>query len=401
MLYHYSAADKTGKIVEAEMDADNLGQVLHFISQKEMKPLSVKPIKTAKGGFFGLFGGITLTDKLFLTKYLSLMLKVGTDLLSAVNILISDFDKPAMRNFLLEVRENLSSGRPFYQAFANYPRTFSVVFVNLIKSSEVSGNLQQTFEDLSVSMQNEAELRSKVRSAFIYPIILTVMAFIIIGFLVTFALPKIANSFLQAGIKPPAFSRIVFGVGLFVGDNIMLLSLSLLAIVSSLTYFFWRNPVGRRVASRIMESLPVIKTIYSDIAIQSFAYTFGSLMKAGIPIIQSINITTEVVGSEKFKVSLRRIAEEGLTKGLTIGEAFRRERVFPNVVSNLIAISEKAGHLEEVLKTLAEFYQTNVESGIKGLVSLLEPALLLIMGIMVAIIALAIIIPIYQLTAQF
>ncbi len=401
MLYHYSAADKTGKIVEAEMDADNLNQVLHFLSQKELKPLSVKPIKTAKSRFFGLFGGINLTDKLFLTKYLSLMLKVGTDLLSAINILISDFDKPAMRNFLLEVRENLSSGRPFYQAFANYPRTFSVVFVNLVKSSEVSGNLQQTFEDLSNSMQSEAELRSKVRSAFIYPIILTVMAFIIIGFLVTFALPKIANSFLQAGIKPPAFSRIVFGVGLFVGNNIVPLSLSFLAIVSSLTYFFWRNPVGRRVASRIMESLPVIKTIYSDIAIQSFAYTFGSLMKAGIPIIQSINITTEVVGSEKFKVSLRRIAEEGLTKGLTIGEAFRRERVFPNVVSNLIAISEKAGHLEEVLKTLAEFYQTNVESGIKSLVSLLEPALLLIMGIMVAIIALAIIIPIYQLTAQF
>ena len=181
MLYHYSAADKTGKIIEAEIDADNLSQVLHFLSQKEMKPLSVKPIKTAKSSFFGLFGGITLTDKLFLTKYLSLMLKVGTDLLSAVNILISDFDKPAMRNFLFEVRENLSNGRPFYQAFANYPRTFSLVFVNLVKASEVSGNLQQTFEDLSNSMQREAELRSKVRSAFIYPIILTVMAFIIIA----------------------------------------------------------------------------------------------------------------------------------------------------------------------------------------------------------------------------
>lgn len=401
MLYHYSAADKTGKIVEAEMDADNLNQVLHFLSEKEMKPLSVKPIRAAKGSFFGLFGRITLTDKLFLTKYISLMLKVGTDLLSAVNILISDFDKPAMRNFLLEVRENLSNGRPFYQAFANYPRTFSLVFVNLVKASEVSGNLQQTFEDLSNSMQREAELRSKVRSAFIYPIILTVMAFIIIGFLVTFALPKIANSFLQAGIKPPPFSRIVFGVGLFMGDHIVFLSLSFLVIVVSLTYFFWKTSAGPRMASRIMGSLPIIKKIYSDIAIQSFAYTFGSLMKAGIPIIQSINITAEVVSSEKFKVSLRRIAEEGLTKGLTIGEAFRKERVFPNVVSNLIAISEKAGHLEDVLKTLAEFYQTNVESGIKGLVALLEPALLLIMGIMVAVIALAIIIPIYQLTAQF
>lgn len=401
MLYHYSASDKNGKIVDAEMDADNLSQVLHFLSQKEMKPLSIKPIKTAKTRFFGLFGGINLTDKLFLTKYLSLMLKVGTDLLSAVNILISDFEKPAMRNFLLEVRENLTNGRPFYQAFANYPRTFSIVFVNLIKSAEVSGNLQQTFEDMSNSLQNEAELRSKVRSAFVYPIILTVMALVIIGFLVTFALPKIANAFLQSGIKPPPFSRVVFGIGLFFGDNIVPLSISFLAIVVFLVYFFWKNPVGRRMASKILEGTPVIKKIYSDIAIQSFAYTFGSLMKAGIPIIQSINITAEVVNHEKFKSALRRIADEGLTKGLTIGEAFRRERIFPNVVSNLIAISEKAGHLEEVLGTLADFYQTNVESGIKSLVSLLEPALLLVMGIVVAMIALAIIIPIYQLTAQF
>lgn len=383
------------------MEADNLNQILHFLSQKELRPVSVRPMKAAKLGLFGMFKGITLADKLFLTKYLSLMLKVGTDLLSAVNILISDFDKPSMRNFLLEVRENLSKGMPFYQAFAKYPRVFSVVFVNLVKASEVSGNLQQTFEELSVSLQSEAELRSKVRSALVYPIILVIMATVIIGFLVTFALPKIANSFLQAGIKPPLFSRIVFGIGLFVGDNIIILSAAFLIITVSAVYFFWRNPVGRKVASRILENLPVIRKIYSDMAVQTFASTFSSLMKAGLPIIQSINISADVVGSEKFKVSLKRIANEGLAKGLTIGDAFRREPVFPNVVTSLIAISEKAGHLDEVLKTLSEFYAASVESGIKSLVSLLEPLLLFMMGIMVAAIALAIIIPIYQLTAQF
>lgn len=400
MIYKYSAADKNGKITEGEMEAENLSQVLHFLSQKEMRPVSVKPVKASSTGFFGLFGQINLTDKLFLTKYLSLMLKVGTDLLSAINILISDFEKPAMRNFLIEVRENLSQGRPFYQAFANYPRSFSVVFVNLVKASEVSGNLQQTFEELSVSMQREAELKSKVRSALVYPVILSVMAFFIIGFMVTFALPKLANAFLQAGIRPPLFSRVVFGVGLFIGDNIAVLGTSFLLITGFLVYFFWRNPVGKRMASRILETLPFVRNIYNDMAIQTFASTFSSLMKAGLPIIQSINITSEVVTSEKFKVSLKRVSE-GLSGGMTIGETFKREKVFPNVVANLVAISEKAGHLEEVLRTLSEFYQANVEAGIKSLVSLLEPALLLIMGIMVAIIALAIIIPIYQLTAQF
>jgi len=124
-------------------------------------------------------------------------------------------------------------------------------------------------------------------------------------------------------------------------------------------------------------------------------------MRAGLPILQTAKITAEVVGLDAMRVSLIRIADEGLSKGLTIGEAFRREKTFPKVVTNLVSISEKAGHLEEVLETLAVFYSKNVKGNIRTLVSVLEPALLLFMGILVATIALAIIIPIYQLTSQF
>ena len=124
-------------------------------------------------------------------------------------------------------------------------------------------------------------------------------------------------------------------------------------------------------------------------------------MKAGIPIIQSIRITADVVGSEEFKISLLRVADEGLSKGLTIGEAFRKENTFPRVVSNLIAISEKAGHLAEVLETLAKFYSSNVDAKVRSLVSVIEPLLLMVMGLIVGLIALSIIIPIYQLTSNF
>ena len=124
-------------------------------------------------------------------------------------------------------------------------------------------------------------------------------------------------------------------------------------------------------------------------------------MRAGLPIVQTISIAADTVGLDSYRTALLRIANDGLAKGLTIGEAFRRETVFPKMVSNLVAISEKAGHLEEVLDTLAQFYETNIDANIKALVSLLEPMMLLVMGVMVAIIALAIIVPIYQLTTQF
>ena len=400
MLYHYIASDKTGRLVESDYDADSLGDVLNYLGTQELRPVSVKPVKQSIGSFV-IGGKINVTDKVFLAKYLALMLRVGTDLLSAINILIADFDKPVVKNFLLEVRDNLSHGRPFYEAFGRHPKWFSVVMVSLIKAAESSGNLQSTFENLSVSLEKEAELRNKIKSALIYPIIILSMSLTVFLFLVTYALPKIADVFLKGGINPPIFSRIVFGVGLFVGGHVTSVLTGLALLIGGSIYFFAKTSLGHRVVEEFMRRTPVVKKVYRESALQRFASTYGSLLKAGLPIVDATKITAEVVNSEEFRVALVRVADEGLAKGLTIGDAFRRETVFPKVVVNLVAISEKAGHIEEVLLTLGDFYAANVDAGVKTLVSFLEPMLLLLMGVMVGGIALAIIVPIYQLTSQF
>ncbi|HUC01488.1 MAG TPA: type II secretion system F family protein [Candidatus Paceibacterota bacterium] len=402
MLFHYVAADEAGKMEEGEHEADTLADVLRFLGGKQLRPVSVKPMQKVKVGFFkSFFGGINTSDKVFLTKYLALMLRVGTDLLSAINILILDFDKPSMRNFLLEVRDDLSKGQPFYMSFARHPKEFSPTVINLIKAAEASGTLQKTFEDLSVSLEKEAEIRSKVRSAMIYPIVLVCIATGILTFLVTFALPKVANVFSQSGINPPWFSQIVFTVGLFLGANIFIILPGVVILVAVLVWVSTKTNAGKKVASRVLTQLPLVRTVYHEIAVQRMASTMSSLMKAGLPIVQTIEIAAETVGLDSYRSALLRIANEGLSKGLTIGEAFRRETVFPKMVSNLVAISEKAGHLEEVLDTLAQFYESNIDGNIKALVSLLEPAMLLVMGVMVGVIALSIIVPIYQLTTSF
>lgn len=401
MLYHYLASDKAGKIVEGDADADDLNQALRFLSGKELRPVSVKAVKAERQAFFLFRGKINVTDKVFLTKYLALMLRVGTDLLSAVNILIADFDKPAVRNFLLEVRDNLGKGQPFYKTFEAHPESFPQTFVSLVKAAEVSGSLQHTFEELSESLTREEALRSRIRSALIYPVVILSAAFAVMIFLVTFALPKIAKVFVDAGIKPPFFSRLVFGIGLFVGSNIFIILALLFAAIGAALWLYYKTPIGRRLAEQVLTRTPVVRKVYRELAIQRLASTMSSLMKAGLPIIESINIAAGTVGLSEYKYSLERIANEGLAKGLTIGEAFKREVVFPKVVTNLIAISEKAGHMEEVLATLADFYEASVDTTLKTLVSLLEPILLLGMGLLVAVIALAIIVPIYQLTTQF
>ncbi len=403
MLFHYVAADAAGKMTEGDIEADSLNDVLRVLGGKQLSPVSVKPIKKAGArGVNNIFGGgITTSDKVFLTKYLALMLRVGTDLLTAINILIEDFEKPSVRNFLLEVRDDLSRGNPFYESFARHPKEFSPTFINLVKAAERSGGLEKTFNELSVSLEKEADLRNKIRSAFIYPIVLICVASAILIFLVTFALPKVANVFTQSGINPPWFSAIVFTVGLWIGANIWTIILAIIVAGIALTWFVRKTDVGHRLFTKALFNMPVIRGIVRNLAIQRMAATMSALMRAGLPIVETIGVAADTVGVDDYRGALLRIANDGLAKGLTIGEAFKRETAFPSMVSSLVAISEKAGHLDEVLATLSDFYESGIDANIKALISLLEPAMLLLMGVMVAIIALSIIVPIYQLTTSF
>lgn len=401
MRYRYVASLPSGKMIEGELDAGSPTQVLEWMGNQNYKPISIKAITTeSKKGWKSALGQkITLTDKVFLTKYLALMLKVGTDLFKAIDILIADFDKPVMKSFLVEVRENLGQGKPFFTTFAKYPQYFSSVVVNLIRAGERSGNLDGVFANVSTNLEKDQDLYNRVRGALIYPVILVVIAMLVLLLMVLFVLPKVANVFSQTGIQPPLFSRIVFGVGLFFGRFAGIIFPLFVGSVIFGVYFFFKNKLGVAVRNRLLNNTPVVKTIFQHLAIQRFASTFSSLLRAGLPIMEALEITASAVGSEDLEAALIRISKEGVAKGLTVGEAFRRETYFPRVVTNLIAISEKAGHMEDVLETLAEFYASEVDASVKILVSFLEPILLLSLGLIVGVIALAVIVPVYQLVS--
>lgn len=403
MLFHYIASQQNGKTVEGDKEAFDTAELLGFLASQGLKPISIRVVKGAaerkKTIIFGQ--AINVQDKIFLTKYLALMLKVGTDLFKAIDILIADLDKPSMKVLLLEIRSTLEKGQPFFSTFTKYPKYFSPVFVNLIRAGELSGNLERSFMELSVSLQKELELRNKIKSALTYPIILLAASFIILILLFSFALPKIAEVFSGTGSEPPTFSKIVFAVGLFFGEYVWFILAFIIIGGVAAWIVFGKTVKGKAVLYRFFIRIPLFNKVLKKIALQRFAYTLASLLKSGLPLLDSIEITADTVGFEELKRSLLRIAREGITKGLTIGEAFKREEVFPRVVVNLVALSEKAGHLEDILGTLSNFYESEIESSIKTMVTFLEPMLLLGIGVVIGIIALAIIIPIYQLVGSF
>ncbi|HOX21383.1 MAG TPA: type II secretion system F family protein [Candidatus Paceibacterota bacterium] len=401
MLFHYTAYNKEGKTVEGDGDFQDSAAVLDFLKNQGLTPIKLSAIKTSKSKLKGVLGSpISTVDKLFLTKYLSLMLKVGTDIFKAIDILIADFKKPAVRALLMEIRKNLEAGKPFYTTFANYPRIFSPVFINLIKAGEASGNLEQVFANLSTSLGAERELNSRVRSALTYPALLISASLAILIMLVTFVIPRMASMFMESDMKIPVVTKFIFNVSFFFQANGLWLFGALAVIIVALIIFFRLTKAGRLIFSRLIYKIPLVSDILKKIAYQRFGNTFGSLMRSGLPILENLEITATTVGNEEMKQALLRVAREKIVRGMTLGEAFREEEIFPQTIRTLISIGEKAGHTEEVLSSLSDFYQTEIDNSIKSMMAVFEPVMLLFIGVVVGGIALAVIMPMYQFVGQ-
>jgi len=254
MLFHYLAQDSQGRIKEGNVNQSDTEAVLQYLTTQKLKPLSVKSL-ISDGGKKGLAifkKTLSLADKVFLTKYLALMLKVGTDLFSAIDILIQDFESGPARRFLFETRSNLEQGKPFWQTFANHPEYFSSVITNLIKAGESSGSLEATLSQVSINLERDRNLQTKIKSSLVYPVILLITSFGMIIFLVTFAVPKLGEMFLSTGQALPTFTKIVLGTGMFLNRNLFIVFPLLIAIPVGLIYYFRKTQKGREKFASLM-----------------------------------------------------------------------------------------------------------------------------------------------------
>lgn len=402
MLFHYTAFDQRNIFIEGDVDMPSLEDVLKFLNNQNLKPIKVVPVNSnLQNKKLILFSNkISLSDQIFLFKYLALMLKVGTDILKAVDVLLQDYGIGAVKNFLLECRTNLEKGNPFYISFDQNKKIFSPITINLIKAGEKSGTLQETLEKISISLEKEKDLRGKVVSSLTYPIILLVMTVVLLFFLMTFLFPKMGASFMQAGLKLPAFTKFLFNVSNFFNQNMLLVTFLLFLIPTLLFLYFFKNNNGQKQFAKAIRLIKPIRNFVQKMALQRLTATLSSLIKAGMPLVEALKVSGDAVGEEVFKRSLYNISIN-LTRGLTIGEAFKQEESFPKYLNNLLAIGEIAGHIDEILYTLSIFYEKEIENSLKSLVALIEPVMLIIMGGVIGVIAVSVILPMYQMLGNF
>ena len=239
MLFHYTAFDQRNMLVEGDADLQSVDAVLEYLSHNGLKPIKITPIDFGTKKIFGLFyETISLKDQLFLFKYLSLMLKVGTDLIQALNVLMEDFAPGPAKRFLLEARTNLEKGNPFYVAFEKHPETFSLVTISLIKSGEKAGNLEEVLTKLSESLEKNHDLQSKIKSSLAYPVVLIIVSISLVFFLMTFLFPKLTTAFSQSGVQIPKYTQVLINMSQFFNTYQKIIIPLLIIVPTALVLYF-------------------------------------------------------------------------------------------------------------------------------------------------------------------
>ncbi len=402
-LYNYEATNKEGRIVSGQLAADSRDEAVLILTRKKLPPIKIEERSEKKAALLSsisLFERFSALDRIILVRNLSTTIKAGLSIIESLDIMIADATKTVVKKILNAAKMNVQNGQPLYKTFEAYPQYFPSIFTGMVRAGESSGELDKTLDELSRHMSKEHALIKKVRSAMAYPVILLLASVGIVVMLLTFVMPRLTKSFAQSGVSLPATTRaLVYLSGLLV--NHWLLSIAAAAALAVFFTVFRKTAAGKKFFSALVFRIPVAKNLVKKVILVRVTRTFGSLMASATPVVEALQLTALSAGNHYYEQAILEAAA-AIRNGASLSDSLRKyPELFPNMLTSLITVGEKTGTLETVLKTFADFFDEDVDGALKDLTTFLEPLLLLGMGLIIGLIAVSILMPIYQLVGKF
>ncbi len=402
--YIYEAYNKDNKIIHGEYEATSNEEVVEYLTKHYLTPVSIRSIDAvSKSKDFlsiQLFDKITSVDIVFLVRSLSTTIKAGLSMVESLDILIKDTKKKSMKRTLEGVSAMIKNGQPLSTAFESYKDSFPPIFIGMVRAGEVSGKLDETLAELARYLSKEYVLRSKVKSALTYPVILLVASTAVVALMLIFVLPKLTQSFAVNGVALPWITKIFMYISQiltwsFTADIIVVVGIAWFFL------YFRTTKIGKKFFFSIISHTPVANDLIKKIAIVHFTRTFGNLIGSGLSVTESLVISAQSINNQIFNDAILTAVDD-VKNGIPVSKSLSKyPKLFPNLLISLIAVGERTGSLQSILITFADFYEEEVDNTLKELIAVLEPVLLLIMGLMIGSIAMSIILPIYQLVGHF
>jgi type IV pilus assembly protein PilC len=395
MKLRYKASTKEGKLSQGLLDAKDITEAANYLRGKQLIPIE---ITNAQGKFFtnlSFSRGAKHSDLIMFTRQLSSMIASGLTLMRSLEILKDQIQNPAMSDVIAEVINDVSEGKTLAQAIDKHPKIFSPIYRSIIAAGEQSGLMDKVLARLADNLEKQDRLKSTVKSALMYPIIVLILMGGVMAIMVGFVLPQLTGLYTSLHVDLPLPTKIVVGISNFA---VSAWPVTLAAVF--LTVFLYRRwhktPDGQLVIDSILLKLPVFGNLIKESILAEFSRTLGLLIGTGTLVVEALNETADTAGNVLYKNAILEVCKR-VEKGVSLGDSLGHYSLFPPLIVQLVRVGEQTGKMDETLLRASEYYEREVDQTVKTLTTAMEPFIMVVLGIGVAFLIISVLTPIYSL----
>lgn len=398
--FNYKAKDKTGRLVVGEVEAANANDAARLVRGKGLYVISIVAKIDSPFSFFRKFRErITPGDVATFTRQLSTMINAGLPITEALLILRSQ-SSGAMQKIVAQILADVEAGESLSGSMKKHPKVFTRTYMALVESGEVGGVMDAVLLRLADTLEKDQEFKGKVKGALIYPIIIIIGMMVASFVMMIFVIPRLTSLYSEFNASLPLPTKVLIGISSFF-VNYWFIMIGLMALGFYIFNLYRSTKDGRHKIDELMFKIPIFGSLQRQIVLTELTRTLSLMVGSGVPILESLNITSEVVGNTVVSEALKDSARQ-VEKGFPIAFSFARHpEAFPFILSQMIAVGEETGKMDEVLTKVSHIFETDSDEKVKGLTAAIEPLVMVLLGVGVGFLVIAVILPIYNLTSQF
>ena len=393
--FKYKAINSEGQRIEGSQSADSESQVREMLLSNQYYPLSIEKENSKNKSSFSFDRKVKLKDIAVFCRQFYVMLDSGLSIGKTLNILIEQGEKPKLREALIGVNSDIKRGETLASSMGKRKDVFPKLLTSMIDAGERSGNLDIILKRMAEYYEKETKIRGKIKSAMIYPIVLGVVAIIAITFILTFVMPTFVQMFEENNVELPMSTKMVLGTSKMLGKYGIIFFLVLVIGIILLGKYL-KSEEGQYKLSVINLKLPVIKKLTQKIVVSRFTRTMGIVSSSGMSLVTSLEIVASVVGNKIAEKELLKVKEKVL-KGEGLGDSIMNIKIFPPMLASMVKVGEEAGSLDSILDKTADFYDDELEREIKTATALIEPSMIVLMGIIIGFLLISILTPMFKM----
>lgn len=395
-VFQWEGKDRNNQVRKGEIEAASEQEVRAVLGRQRISPSKVK--KKPKDLFENvsfLQPKVKERDIIVFCRQFSTMIDAGLPIIQCLDILQAQQENPTFKKMLKDIKESVESGRTLAESLKKYPRHFDDLFVNMVAAGEAGGILDVILRRLSTYMEKAAKLKSQVKGAMTYPLVTLLIAIGVVAVILVFVIPVFQDMFAQFGQALPLPTQIVINMSEFVKGNILWIIIGVVLLIIAFRQFY-KTEKGRAMIDEMTLRLPVVGILVRKVAVAKFTRTMGTMLASGVAILEALDIVAKTSGNKSIESAIYKV-RTGIAEGKTIADPLSETGVFPPMVCQMIAVGESTGAIDAMLEKIADFYEEEVDQAVENLTSLIEPFLLVFLGVTIGGLVVSMYLPIFQM----